>query len=232
MVLKDILNNVLEQSGFLSRNSYTGSVDPDDKQMVAIANRVAYELLNYYKWGEIRADFTVNIQEGQTAYLLPVDYQEMIPDSAWELDGNRPVEFPVPDRRWFVYKFTNWSDGGRIRMRRYGNELQIQDPVAGEGFQFEYISKWAIKAEDGTRKEFFTEDSDSWDLDDQLLILGVQAHWMQTKLMPQYKEHFANYRSKTGEAIGRSAGSSTIGGLNNGDVGNDAPYYPLYRPAS
>ena len=231
MDLKSILNNVLEQSGFLSRNSYTGSADPDDKQMVAISNRVAYEILNYYKWDTIRSDFTVNIQEGQTNYQLPSDYQEMIPDSAWELDGNRPVEFPVPDRRWFVYKFTNWSDGGRIRMRRYGNELEIRDPVAGEGFQFEYISKWVVKAADGERKEFFTEDSDTWDLDDQLLILGIQAHWMQTKLMPQYTEHFANYRSKMGEAIGRSTGSSTIGGTNNGDIGNDSPYYPLYRPS-
>ena len=50
MTLVDILNSVLEQSGFLSRNSYAGSSDPDDKQMVAIANRAAYEIMNFYKW--------------------------------------------------------------------------------------------------------------------------------------------------------------------------------------
>ena len=231
MTLVDILNSVLEQSGFLSRNSYAGSSDPDDKQMVAIANRAAYEIMNYYKWDTLRTTFTVN-QNSSTRYNLPADYQEMVANSAWETDGNKPVEFPVPDRRWFMYKFTNWSDGGMIRMRRYGNQLEIHDPQPGEQFEFEYISKWCITAQDGQRKEFFTADTDVFALDSQLLILGVQAHWMQTKLMPQYNEHFANYMSKMNEAIGRSTGAKTIGGVGAGHFYNGSPYYPLYRPSS
>lgn len=231
MDIKGILNNVLAQSGFLEKDSYLGSTDPDDKQMVAIGNRVVNEIQTIFPWGELRADFTVNIQEDKTRYLLPNDYQSMVADSCWELDGNRQVEFPVPDRRWFIYKFTNWSDGGTIRMRRYGNELEIRDPDSTNGFQFEYVSKWAIVSAEGERKEFFTSDTDEFLLDDQLLVLGIQAHWMQTKLMPQYKEHFANYRSKLNESIGRSFGTKTIGGTGRGLDGRGAPYYPLYRPS-
>ncbi len=232
MTLIEILNNVLEQSGFLSRNSYTGSSDPDDKQMVAIANRAAYEIINFYKWGELRNTYTINVTPPQERYLLPNDFQEVVPDSAWEEDGSKPVEFPVPDRRWYMYKFTTWSNGGLIRMRKYGNELEISKPEFAESFEFEYISKWYIEAEGGERKEFFTEDTDSFLLDDQLLILAVQAHWMQTKLMPQYQEHFQNYRAKMNEAIGRSAGARTIGGNNGiGKSYEGSPYYPLYRPS-
>ncbi len=231
MDIKQILNNVLSQSGFLEKDSYVGSSDPDDKQMVSIGNRVVDEIKRIWVWGELRSDFQINVQEGVTRYTLPADFEAIVPDSAWELDGNRQVEYPVPDRRWFIYKFTNWSDGGTIRVRKYGNELEIHDPDSTTGFQFEYISKWAIVSSEGERKEFFTADTDEFLLDDQLLVLGIQAHWMQTKLMPQYKEHFANYRSKLNEAIGRSSGTRTIGGTGRGLDGRGAPYYPLYRPS-
>jgi hypothetical protein len=66
-------------------------------------------------------------------------------------------------------------------------------------------------------------------MDDQLLILGIQAHWMQTKLMPQYMEHMGNYNRKMTEAIGRNVGGSKIGGVCSGRFGRGAPYYPLWR---
>lgn len=229
MNLAQMLNNVLEQSGFLSRQSYTGSADPDDKQMVAIANRVAYEIINGYRWPELR-NVHKFLMTSESKYDLPSDYQQMVADSVWQEDGSKPVEFPVPDRRWYMYKFTNWSDGGLIRMRQYGDQLEIHDTQPGEEIAFEYISKWYIRSVEDVGKEFFTDDSDTFMLDDQLLILGIQAHWMQTKLMPQYMEHFANYRAKTNEAIGRSTGARTIGGFDGiGNYYNGSPYYPLYR---
>lgn len=233
MKLVDILNNVLEQSGFLSRDSYAASTDPDDKQMVAIANRVAYEIMNFYKWGELRNTAGIEWEFNKTVYDLPVDFQDYVPNSMWEQDGSKPVEFPVPDRRWYMYKFSTWSNGGLIRMKKLGNKVEISEPensANSDRVVFQYISKWCILAEDSSRKEFFTLDTDSFLLDDQLLILGIQAHWMQTKLMPQYQEHMMNYRAKMNEAIGRSAGARTIGGSNGiGKPYNGSPYYPLYR---
>jgi hypothetical protein len=232
MNLVTILNQVLLQSGFLERGSFVSSADPDDKQMVAIANRAAYEIMNYFPWPKQRKTFTVTLNAGQTRYTLPTDFQSLVPDSAWEQDGERQVEFPVPDRRWFMYKFTNWSDGGTLRVRMYGNEIEVHDDADGETFNFEYISKWVVKAQDGTPKELFSEDTDTFDLDDQLLILGIQAHWQQAKLMPSYQEHFANYYRKMSEAIGRANGGRTIGGTGRGHMTSDSPYYPLWRPAS
>ena len=232
MDLKDILNNVLGQSGFLQRSSFTSSGDPDDVQMVAIANRAAIEIANYYNWSELRTASTINLITGTTLYDLPSDFKDMVPGSLWELDGERPVEYAVPDGRWYMYKFSTWSDGGTIRVRRYGSQLEVHDPETDSGFQFEYVSKYAVRATAGTPKEFFTLDTDTWALDDQVLVLGIQAHWMQTKLMPQYVEMFANYNRKMTEAIGRSFGGRTIGGINSSLAGDRSPYYPLYRPSS
>jgi len=104
----------------------------------------------------------------------------------------------------------------------------ISDAEDNTSFNYEYISKWVVEDAAGARKEFFTADDDSFILDDQLLVLGIQAHWQQAKLMPSYTEHFGNYNRKISEAIGRSSSGKTIGGVPRG-LGRRSPYYPLYR---
>jgi hypothetical protein len=236
--IKTILNDVLSQSGFLQRSSFTNSADPDDIQMVSIANRVAYEIMNFYNWSTMIKEHTVNMNAGSgkgiiplTLYDLPPDFQNMIPDSAWQSEGNRPVEFPVPQARWYMYKHSAYSDGGTYRVRIVGDQLEVHDPEIGESFVFNYISNTPVTDSVDAPKPKFTTDTDLFILDDYILMLGVQAHWMQTKLMPQYQEHYQNYIAKTREAVGRDVGGRIIGGAEKpGSWLNRAPYYPLYRP--
>jgi hypothetical protein len=235
MILKDILNNVLLQSGFLEKTSFTNNPDVEDKQMIAIANRTAIEIRDFYPWAELRKVYTITPQVGKAQYPMPDDYLSLIADSAWEVDGSRRVELPTPDGRWYMYKFSAFSDGGIIRAKMYGKTMEIANSdkgFTGEPFSVEYMSNAPITSADEVPKERFTADDDEWLLDDQLLILGIQAHWQQTKLMPQYMEHMANYRAKTSEDIGRAAGGRTIGGFGIRKGMRDDPYYPLYRRTS
>ena len=212
MELTEILNNVLAQSGFLERSSFTNSNDPDDKQMVAIANRAAYEIMNFYNWTELRRSAEINLNDTDVSYDLPADYQSFIPDSAWETDGSRKVDVPVPDAEWYQYKFSSLTSSGIIRARFYGKKLEVAEPFVGGKISFEYISGYPILNSLNEQKQTFTEDTDTWLLDDQLLILGIQAHWQQTKMMPTYSEHMGNYMVKMAEAISRSNQGQTIGG--------------------
>ena len=212
MTLLEILNNVLTQSSFLEKASFTNNADVDDKQMVSIANRVAYEIMNYYDWGGLRQIGVISLVEGSTQYQLPDDYQSYVPDSAWETDGSRKVDVPVDDATWYQYKFSSLTSGGTIRARFYGDFVQVIEPFDGGSFSYEYVTKYPIRGSEGAAKELFTKDSDTFILDDQLLILGIQAHWQQAKLMPSYMEHMANYMTKMTEAIGRSNAGQTIGG--------------------
>lgn len=211
--IKDILNNVLAESGFLKRDQFFGSPDPDDIQMGAIANRVAYEIFNFYDWNQIRKSDTILLQVGQELYDLPADYQSFVPDSAWETDGSRKVDVPVSDQEWYQYRYSSLTSGGVIRARFMGDKLFVVEPFAGGSISFSYVSKYVIKADTGNLQEFFTNDLDTWLLDDQVLTLGIQAHWQQTKMMPTYKEHMGNYMIKMNEAISRANSGSTIGGI-------------------
>ena len=59
--LKQILNSVLGESGFLEKTAFAGSSDSDDKQMVAIANRMATSVLEFYNWSTLINDFSLTI---------------------------------------------------------------------------------------------------------------------------------------------------------------------------
>jgi hypothetical protein len=228
MNIKEMLNQVLLQSGFLKKSSFTNNPDLDDEQMIAIANRAASEIVDFYLWGELRKEFTIQPTTGTLKYNMPNDFSHFIPESVWEEGGNKRVEIPVPDGRWYLYKFSAYSDGGVIRAKMYGKVMEINDPKTGDVINLEYKSNSAVlDSESQQTKQYFDDDNDTWLLDDQVLVLGIQAHWQQAKLMPSYQEHMANYMAKLNASIGRSAGSRKIGGRPFSTRRD--PYYPLYQ---
>jgi hypothetical protein len=240
-ILKDILNDVLSQSGFLMKDSFTGSADIDDLQMVAIANRVATEIKNFYPWSHLRKSTFITVEsdivEGpngavewvKTGYELPADFAAFMPDSMREGDGGRKVEFPTDNDEWYALQFSDVGGGGVQYAQRIGNNLVLHSPTVGNRIKYGWVSKYAVIGGDGVAKERFTNDTDTWALDETVLTLGIQAHWAQTKLLPQYEEWFKNYSMKVTEAIGRDAGAKTIGGVQRRD--NRSPYTPLYLPS-
>lgn len=231
MTINEILNAVLLQSGFLERTVfYGGQADVDDKQMRAIATRSLRFIRDFYPWSATRKSAQITQQEGITRYALPADCESLMPDSIWEENGSRPAEFPVPDGRWFQYKFSTRSDAGIRRLRRYGDEIEIQDPQAGEVLSLEYVSGALVRAEDGVPKDDFTADTDTWVLDDQLLIDGIRAYWAETKLLPQSQAWMAEFMRRMNTEIAKDAGGRVIGSGRFLGPSRGSPYYQLWRP--
>ena len=226
--LLEMINSVQAQSGFLELDAISGNTDPDVKQLLAIANRAQREIRDYYFWPQLRKTIDISLNTDQFEYGLPDDFRSLVPDSVWELDGNKPAQFPVPDSQWYMYRFSGFSTGGCIRIKRVGSNIQVQGQNDGDDVSLEYISHYAIKDSNDLLKESFTDDNDTWLLDDRLLELGIQAHWAETKMLPQAGRWYANYMNKMSEAIGRSEGSQIIGGCRS-HSGRGAPYYPLFR---
>ncbi|GAF94668.1 unnamed protein product, partial [marine sediment metagenome] len=98
---------------------------------------------------------------------------------------------------------------------------------------FSYVSKGVVIPENTAEdaRDYFEKDTDGWLLDEQLLVLGIQANWAQTKLLPQASDWKVNYDLKMHEAISRDASGRTIGGTSDDYywMNRRSPYYPLYR---
>ena len=137
--INTILNNVLAQSAFLEVASFFNSSDPDDKQMVAISNRVGIEIMDFADWPSQRRSFNFTSNPGQTLYSLPDDFRSLVPDSAWELNGTRKMQFPVPDNAWFMYKYSAFSAGGLARVKMTSNnQIEVINDDQTESFAFDY----------------------------------------------------------------------------------------------
>jgi hypothetical protein len=228
LTLKEILNQVLSQSAHITKSNFVSSNDVDDQQMVAVANRVVDEILNWYSWGELRKTFTVTAQPNQTRYLLPSDFNALVSDSMRDKDGTRKVEVNVPDKRWFQYKFGTLNSGPTHRVRFYGDEIEFADITPGEEIIMEYWSNQIVRDDTGSTKDRFDSDSDTFILNDQMLILGIQAAWAETKMLPQAGKWEANYYRRMAHEVARTTQGETIGGSQNRfNIGN-APYTPTY----
>ena len=226
--LVTMLNEVLGEAGFLERTSFADSPDPDDKQMVYIANRVVEDIRSFYDWSLLAKTHHVTIVGGQDRYPLPEDYYSVVSDSAWETNGSRKCDFPVPRNRWFMYKFSSLSDAGTIRARLYGDEIELHEPSVSTGFDLEYITRYLVEDTGGTPKAKFNNDTDVFILEDDLLIKGVLARWARTKMMPQADAWKRDYDNEMTYQVGRDSSGQTIGGTGP-RVDRRSPYYPLWR---
>jgi hypothetical protein len=85
-----------------------------------------------------------------------------------------------------------------------------------------------VQNDQGALKELFSEDNDTFLLDDRLLIWGTQAMWQEAKEMGTAQSKHAFFMEQLNLAIGTDTGSITVGGPGVG-LGRRDPYYPLYR---
>lgn len=88
--LKAILDSVMQESGFLVPASYTSSTNPDDVQLVALANAASDDIREMGLTGTRR--FASIPMDGSGDYDLPTDFHAYIPDTAWV--GTRKVDLP------------------------------------------------------------------------------------------------------------------------------------------
>ena len=223
-----MVNNVLTQSGFLEIDTLTGSTDPDEKQLLGIANRVVREIRDYYPWPALRKTVTIGLTPEQKLYDLPAGFRRLIADSVWELDGTRAVEWPTPNGRWYRYKFSTDTAGPTVRIRQLGNQIEVEGNSSEQEIALEFLSGQAVLGPTGLEKSLFDDDTDTFLLSDRILELGIQAHWAETKMLPQAQRWMANYMQARTQAIAQEEGARTIGGrMNRGSRG--APHYPLWR---
>ena len=229
MTIKEIIDEVLAQSGFLKRQSYfSENADVDDQQMTAIANRAMLEIRDHFPWPALRKSGNILMDSNFTRYALPEDLKSIVPMSMYQGSGNRQANFPPTDDEFYALTMSERGDtGGTITVKKIGNELDVPYPKDGDSVQFQYMSRYAVVDENGIGKARFTSDTDEFVLNDQLLVLGIQAHWAQTKLLPQANDFYSNYMAKRRDEISDSVGTGIAGGVCYSP--NLSPYTNLWK---
>lgn len=224
LTLLQILDEVSLLSGVDTNTEYVENTTDAVRGMVSLANQSA-GVLSLYPWQGLRARYSFDMTT-DTSYSLPTDYRAFVPDSMYVDGQSWKVDFPTDTGEWSYLQSGSISAGAQYRMRLLGDHILINDPTSGDTVSFEYLSKYPILDTDLVAKQRFTVDTDTWRLNDQLIIMDIL--WRYKKLVGEgdWQVDLADFKAYELSIKGHDKGSQT---LIPGEVVFDVPlsYYNI-----
>jgi hypothetical protein len=190
-----------------------GSTDAQILQAMAILEEEVNDLASRHTWQGLQHEAThttIAAEDQGNINTLDPGFRFIRNNTIWDYTDRLPVLGPLNGQQWQALKAI-LSTGPRYQFRFRGDHLIVNPvPVAGHTWKFEYESKYAILDVNGTTlKEFFTADTDTFVIPDNLLLMGLRWRWLREKGL-DYGELFNTYERQVKDAMGRDGGSPTL----------------------
>lgn len=207
MAMLELLQYFCRRTGIPRPSSVTGSTDPQVLQAMALLEEEGNDLARRHDWEGLKneASHTTIAAEdqGAIATIASNGFRHICNETIWDRTNNLPVCGPLDDKDWQAIKGMS-STGARYRYRLRGGHLLVTPtPTAGYSWYFEYVSKSWILAVDGlTYKSYFTADTDTLLVPEDLALMGLRWRWHAAKGL-DYAELFRTYEMQLKDAMGR-----------------------------
>lgn len=191
-----------------------GTVDVQVLQMLRLLEEEGNDLSMRNEWEAltIEASHTTVATEsqGSIATIASNGFRYIKNDTIWDRTNKLPVLGPLSAFDWQTLKAVNVT-GPRYRFRIRGGKLLVNPtPTAGYSWFFEYITKnWILGADGVTYKQYFTLDTDTILLPEDLVLMGLRWRWKKEKGL-DYAEDFSTYEMQVKQQTGRDGGKSVI----------------------
>lgn len=163
--------------------TFFGAENQFELEIADLVNEVAKDVQTYQDWQALQTVCTLTGDGSTSEFSLPDDYDRMLLISdvqdasswAWGYASFDDInQFLFHEARGFI----GWPGGWII----YGGKMRFSPaPSSGVSATFPYISNLYARAQDGTPKDSFTVDADSFLLPERLLTLGLIWRWRENK---------------------------------------------------
>ena len=227
MTIKEILNQVLSESGFQQEPQFATAQTTEARSMFALANR-ELNTLQKDTWQELTRTYLLPLTAA-TEYPLPDDYREFVPDTAWASTQQNQADFPTSPENWAYLVSQDTATGFVYRIRIIDNMINVYNPQVGGELYVEYISKYAVSSSGGVPKHRFTADDDTFDLNDDLLIMGVKWRFNKLKGL-DWQTDFAEAKNMYKRERATNTNAQTLNFASPGDYVLVPPQADLYQP--
>lgn len=214
MTLLQICNNFALRTSLPQSASVGGSTTFE--QLRGLLQEILDDLLSRYTFQGVveEAQFTTNGAvnfQGDLADIAPLGFLRIRPKTFF--NRSLRIEVPGPLTASEFQALQTVSHSGPISWYRIRANSLFMDPIPGEGnlCVFEYISEYAVlgPAPTYTRKQYPTEDGDTFLLPDKLLLAGLRWRWKAEKGF-DYAEEFAAYEALAKQLSANSEGARPI----------------------
>lgn len=207
MSLLTVVQQFCTRTGLPVPNAVIGSGDNQLLQLVGLANEVVEDLCDRWTWQNLTREAlftTVNGEDqGNIEVIAPNGFLRILQETIFNRSLRLPIFGPLWAQDWQALKALP-TTGPFNKYRIRGNRLLFMPPgTAGQQCAFEYATSFSILDNDGTTyKSAFTEDADTFILDERLLQAGLRWKWKEEKGL-DYAEDFRRYEQLANNAAGR-----------------------------
>lgn len=195
--------------GIKKPGALVSSTERTAVELAAIANEIADRIVREHDWRQLTALETYTGDDTTTGFALPTDYLRMPKDGqVWSTRWERPLVHVTLDE-WLQLDVREYDliTGTYIMLN---DEMQFRPALAtGEQAKWYYIRSTPVKAADGSLKERFTADTDTYVLGDRLLELHVIWEWRHRKGLP-YEEDMRTAELALAQEISRDKGARML----------------------
>lgn len=214
MSLLTTIQYVCGRTGVTVPSSVLGTTDTQVLQLLRLLEEEGDDLRKRGPWQGIikEATWTTTAAEDQGAVttVAASGFEYIKKDTFWDRTTKLPIVGPLSDEEWQARQALAIT-GPRYSWRIRGGKMLINPvPEAAHTFAFEYASKYWILGVDGTTyKQYFTLDTDTILLPEDLVLMGVRWRWKKEKGF-DYAEDFRTYEAQVKDALGRDGGKVTL----------------------
>lgn len=188
MTLLEVIREYCKREGLRQPNAAISSNDAQVLQMVALLNKLLDDLMiNHSRFSRTIVEETwtstgVEIQ-GTITSLFP-GYLWLMPKSFYDRTASINIRGPLTPEEWQKLKSLAAYNSAYPSYRFIGNNLHLYPIVdVTHTLAVEYKTEACVTSASGTLKKYFTVDTDTFNLNDSILILGLEYLWRQKKGM-------------------------------------------------
>ena len=188
--------------------------DPQVLQLIRILEEEGNDLARRGDWQAITFEATHTTialeDQGAMSTIAANGFRAFKNDTFWDRTNRLPIIGPLSDQEWQTRKGIG-TLGPRFIFRIRGGKLLVNPtPTAGYSWAFEYVStNWILGADGTTYKQYFTLDTDTILLPEDLVLLGLRWRWKKEKGR-EYAEDFRTYEMQVKDALGRDGGKPVL----------------------
>ena len=147
---------------------------------------------------------------GQESYPLPSDYDYMITGTQWDRGFRWQIYGPLTPGEWQVLKSGLSPTGPRRRFRLMAGKFFLDPiPYDSNNLVYEYYSTNFALDSSGNGKNLFSQDSDTYVLPDDLLVLGLIWRWRRAKGL-DYEQEFKTYEDAMARELARDTSAQPL----------------------
>lgn len=207
MTILSVVQDAAPSMGIAVPSALYSETDRTSVEIRGFIKLVVEDIFKRHDWEALRKVATFTGDGSATSFSLPSDYDRMVVGSKmWSSELDSQLRHVISSDEWLELQVRSW-DFVTGAWHKVGGAIEILPaPANAATVKFYYVKNTLVAS--GT-KTAFSEDADTFDLDEPLLRLGLIAKWRQKKGY-SYEEEMTDYEARMADLTGEDGGDKTI----------------------